>query len=237
MPWTDFGTRKVVPYKFNYTPGDTVNAFTMVGVDGWLMVSKIATNADATPVDGVAHEDWEILGYINLVENFVSERVVIARGTDYTNQEPSATDTPLQVTFGTGLTPGENHATPSDPVNINTDGSININQADNYHLRLSSQQGRSGTGGTAWLWQRVLVNGVQAGVSVLVKLKDQNTSFPYQAELTADLPAGAIVTVELWRGSEGANDGGYLVFDPLLASANPGFSSDIIVSRYEIQGA
>ena len=157
-----------------------------------------------------------------------SDREVVVRGTDFTDQNPVGTDNPLQVTFGAGSGTG------SDPANIDGSGNIFINETDNYHFRLSSQYGRSGSGGTAWLWQRVLVNGVQAGVSVLAKLNNSGSDFPYQAELTAFLPAGAVVTVELWRGSEGADDGGYLSFAPVLPGSNAGFSADIIVSRYRV---
>lgn len=231
MAWTDFETRKVATYKFDYQDGDTVNAFTMVKAGGYLLMSKIVTSAHATPVEGVPHEDWEIISFGDgSAIPTGCTREVIARGTDYTDQVPTALDTPLQVKFGTGPL----HQTGSDPVNITTDGAIHINETDNYHFRLSSQYGRTGSGGTTNLWQRVLVNGVQAGVSVLAKLNNANSDFPYQAELTALLPAGVVVTVELWRGSEnsGANSGGFYSVAPALAGSGSGFSADVIVSRY-----
>ena len=158
-----------------------------------------------------------------------ADREVVVRGTDTSSQNPIGTDTPLQVTFGPAVGTG------TDAVQILADGTIRINEADNYHFRLSSQYGRSGSGGTAWIWQRVLVNGVQAGVSVLAKLNNSSSDFPYQAELTATLPAGVDVTVELWRDSVGADDGGFIFESPTLVGANDGYSADVIVSRYVLK--
>jgi len=206
-------------------PGDQINAFTMVTVGNYLMISRIATTQDATPVGGIAPSDWEKLA---VSDGDISgcTREIVCRGTDVTSQNPVGTDNPMQVKFGPAVNTG------TDPVNIDDSGNIFINQTDNYHFRLSSQYGRSGSGGTAWLWQRVLVNGAQAGVSVLAKLNNSGSDFPYQAELTAILPAGVVVTVELWRDSTGADDGGFIYEEPTLAGANAGYSADIIVSRY-----
>ena len=166
----------------------------------------------------------------NLISSSVkADREIVCRGSDFTNQNPVGTDNPLQVLWGPAVN------TPSDDVNIDASGNIFINRADNYHFRISLQYGRTGSGGTAFLWFRFLVNGTQAGVSVYTKLATSNVSYPYQAELTATLPAGVVVTGQMWRGSEGTNDGGLLTQDPILADGNASTSADIIVSKYTVK--
>lgn len=155
----------------------------------------------------------------------ITERQVIGRGQLFSDLNPVAVDTPVQPTFDT-IT----NVTPF--VTLAPAGTITLNEAGNYHYRLSPQYGRAGSGGTAWIWLRVMVNGVQAGQSVLAKVINQNSDSPYQAELTADLPAGVVVSFQVWRGSEGVNDGGLITNTPLLPGANANPALDIIVSRY-----
>ena len=184
----------------------------------------------AAPNDGNFHLGQNTT-WFEASTSIKSNRIIVVRGTDTTDQEPSATDTPLQVTWGPAVGTG------SDPVNIDANGNIFINEADNYHFRISLQYGRTGSGGTAWIYLRFLVNGVQAGVTVLSKLNNANSDFPYQAELTADLPAGVTITGEIWRGSEGTNDGGLFANTPVLAGAAVNPSADIIISRYVVENA
>lgn len=168
-----------------------------------------------------------ITSLITLADFEVTRRPVL-RGSSFNTQTPIGTDNPLQLEFG----PPQNG--PTDPVQSDALGNFTVNETGHYHLRLSAQYGRTGSGGTAWLYLRVLVNGVQAGVSVLAKVEAADSDFPYQAELTADLPAGAVFTVELWRGSEGTNAGGVFSITPAFAGANPNPSVDIIISQYQL---
>ena len=206
--------------------------FGTIGSDGSLnTLFDSRSGGSGMPISPSGSEFYvaESSSWFIATEVLKADREIVVRGTDNTIQEPSVQDTPLQVTWGPAVGTG------SDPVNIDANGNIFINEADNYHFRISLQYGRTGGGGTAWIYLRFLVNGVQAGVTVLSKLNNANSDFPYQAELTADLPAGVTITGEIWRGSEGTNDGGLFANTPALAGAGSNPSADIIVSRYRVK--
>jgi hypothetical protein len=84
-----------------------------------------------------------------------------------TNQAPSSTDSPIRVKFGPLNTTDQR-------VTLATDGLITVNVGGVYDYRVTLQLARTGTGGVAWLYVRVLVNGVQAFGSALSKLATQN---------------------------------------------------------------
>ena len=180
----------------------------------------------------------------NFTETYDETKVTreqLLRGSSLVTQNPTATDTPISLTFGAGqLGPTDPVSLDADPNDIPANGEanrININETDQYWFRLSPQYGRAGSSGTSWIWFRVMLSidgGTtysQNGQSVLAKLDGNADDFPYQAELFADLQAGWKIKVEMMRGSEGTNDGGLIYAEPAEGTWNPAYSIDLIVSR------
>ena len=123
--------------------------------------------------------------------------------TDTDNQLPSGLDTPLQVLFGIA------QGTIADPVMVDALGNITFNESGIYLFNGYANFERQGSsGGNAVIAFRALLNGVQAGVTKMVELKDVGTSVPYDLTLPINATAGDVLTWEIMRDSSGANYGG-----------------------------
>ena len=107
-----------------------------------------------------------------------------------------------QIEFGPAVN------TVSDPANLLVDGTLQINVAGLYRLKISTTYGRDGTPGESELRFRALVNGTQTGQSIGVELDNNRIIIPYSDEAWLDLPAGINITYEVMRDSLGSNSGG-----------------------------
>ena len=157
-----------------------------------------------------------------------ADREIICVAKDFTNQTPVGTNTPIQLTWGPAVN------TPSDDVNIDATGNIFINVTGNYHFRSAIQYSRTTGTGRAWLWFRYLINGVQEGDTALVNLNNTNTSMPLYSDMTATLPAGVVVTGQMWRGNEGTDDGGVVSNAASLSGSAPTPSAKLTISKYKV---
>lgn len=123
--------------------------------------------------------------------------------TDTDNQLPSGLDTPLQVLFGIA------QGTIADPVMVDVSGNITFNESGIYLFNGYANFERQGSsGGNAVIAFRALLNGVQAGVTKMVELKDVGTGVPYDLTLPINATAGDVLTWEIMRDSSGVDQGG-----------------------------
>lgn len=118
----------------------------------------------------------------------------------YVAQNPSAVDTPIQITYGPA------QVTPY--INLSSIGAITILQSGVYDIFHFLQFSRPTGAGTSRLLHRLKVNGVPFSIVNGCILSEANTSIPSIARFTMKLNAGDIVTNELMRDSSGSNDGG-----------------------------
>ena len=127
----------------------------------------------------------------------------VLNATDTHNQTPSGLDTPLQVTFGIA------QGTGTDPVMVDVSGNITFNESGIYLFNGYANFERQGSsGGDAVIAFRALLNGVQAGVTKMVELKDVGTSVPYDLTLPINATAGDVLTWEIMQDSSGVAQGG-----------------------------
>ena len=127
----------------------------------------------------------------------------VLNATDTNNQTPSGLDTPLQVTFGIA------QGTGTDPVMVDVSGNITFNESGIYLFNGYANFERQGSsGGNAVIAFRALLNGVQAGVTKMVELKDVGTGVPYDLTLPINATAGDVLTWEIMRDSSGVDQGG-----------------------------
>ena len=118
------------------------------------------------------------------------------------DQQPVGLDTPLQVSFGPA------QGTVSDPVALAADGTTTIQQDRTYRGTATFSLSRSTSIGEAILWVRLLVDGVQQGVPFSLLMTDDDMTIPLQFFFEADFVAGQILNMEIYRDSNGINNGG-----------------------------
>lgn len=160
------------------------------------------------------------------IENISIERVIDGEST--VTQEPTGLgDTnAIQVTFGPGA------GGVSLPLTLGADGSLTVNETGLYRIKIALQFGRSGASGTSVLMFRVLLNGTQAGRSVVTKLSNADVTSYFENDTWIYLPAGAVLSFEVTRDSAGSDFGG-LFYTAASGSWNDAPSAALRVERYK----
>jgi hypothetical protein len=127
----------------------------------------------------------------------------VLSASDTTAQTPGGLNSALQVTFGPA------QGTVADPVMVDAAGVITFNETGQYLFNGYANFGRGGlSGGTAVVAFRALFNGVQAGVTKVVDIKDADDIVPYDLTMPITATAGDTLTWEIMRDSSGSDYGG-----------------------------
>ena len=140
------------------------------------------------------------------------------------NQNPSAVDTPLQITFGSAQTTAD--------VSISAAGVITFNTSGNYLIDIFLRFGRSTSSGNAILLNRILKNGAQILNSNGVILSAATQTIPFSAAIPLTMAAGDTITMQVARDSAGTNDGGLFVVSPTIAGWNIVPSATVVVNKF-----
>ena len=140
------------------------------------------------------------------------------------NQNPSAVDTPLQITFGSAQTTAD--------VSISAAGVITFNTSGNYLIDIFLRFGRSTSTGNAIILNRILKNGAQILNSNGVILSAATQTIPFSAAIPLTMAAGDTMTMEVARDSAGTNDGGLFVVSPTIAGWNIVPSATVVVNKF-----
>lgn len=115
-------------------------------------------------------------------------------------QEPATTGVALQVEFGA--------ATATPQFDLAVDGTITALETDEYECAVTFVVGRSSPQGSAQIYVRALINGVQLGSSRHCILDDAAFEIPIEFNIQIDVQAGDLLTFEVIRDTDGADDGG-----------------------------
>ena len=128
-------------------------------------------------------------------------------------QDTAGLDTPLQVSFGTGV------GTISDPVMTSTGGDITFNEVGTYFVNATGAVSRIGSsGGVAVFLFRALLDGVQFGSVGAVLLDTPGLTSPEILTFPLVITSpGTVLTFEVLRDSSGVNFGGLY---PTLTSSS-----------------
>ena len=140
------------------------------------------------------------------------------------NQNPSAVDTPLQITFGSAQTTAD--------VSISASGVITFNTSGNYLIDIFLRFGRSTSAGNAILLNRILKNGAQILNSNGVILSAATQTIPFSAAIPLTMAAGDTITMQVARDSAGTNDGWLFVVSPTIAGWNIVPSATVVVNKF-----
>ncbi len=155
------------------------------------------------------------------------KEVEVLRAASLVAQNPTAVDTPLQLTFGAA------QKGVSDPVMLSAAGAVTFNTAGNYAIRVKLQNARTTATGVSLLFSRLLLNGVQIGSPQCVRMDNATATFVTDSRVVLAVSAGAALTVQIMRDSSGANFGGVLPFGATVTSWGVAPSALIVVSRLE----
>lgn len=140
------------------------------------------------------------------------------------NQNPSAVDTPLQITFGSAQVAAD--------VSISAAGVITFNTSGNYLIDIFLRFGRSTSTGNAIIMNRILKNGAQILNSNGLILSAATQTIPFSAAIPLTMVAGDTMTMEVARDSAGTNDGGLFAISPTIAGWNIVPSATVVVNKF-----
>lgn len=149
---------------------------------------------------------YRLLSNINsalskIYENFIAEVSMVA--IDFTDQEPTALDTPLQVKFGA--------AQDTTDASMDANGVLTIKRTAIYDIGVILNVGRTGSsGGISRLFVRAIRNGVQIQYPrpLVVLIESADIGISVQFSVINRLDAGDTITFEIVRDSSGSDHGG-----------------------------
>lgn len=116
------------------------------------------------------------------------------------SQLPSALGTALQVEFGPAQT--------LTKLTLSAAGAITCNVTGYYAFRFKMQKGRDGASGTSILMSRILLNGVQVGISSAARMTSTDPIYIVESRVAIQMNAGDVLALQIIRDSAGANFGG-----------------------------
>lgn len=155
------------------------------------------------------------------------KEVEVLRAASTVAQAPTATDTPLQLTFGAA------QKSATDPVMINSAGLVTFNTAGNYAVRIKTQNGRTGASGTSILLMRILVNGTQYGSPAATRITATDSTVPTESRVVLNPTAGQTMAVQIMRDSAGSNFGGVYPQAATVMAWGSAPSTLLVISRLE----
>lgn len=161
-------------------------------------------------------------GWLQVTGNYyISED----RFQDFTNQEPTALDTPTVVKYGPAKT------SPNGFVSVTAGGVFQIHKTGPYLLKSNLRVSRTGVGGTShiYLWVETSPDNVTwtpANVSIRVTIDSNVTDDHLYDSSPTFLPAGIYVRTMQARSSTGVNAGGLFSATPSAALTTYGIGPD-----------
>ena len=135
----------------------------------------------------------------------------VLSGSSSVNQVPSGLGVPLQVTFGPAQNDENDHAM------VSASGVITINTAGSYIFHGFGNFEKTQSGNTSVIIFRSLIDGVQAGITKCVHIKDGGDSIPYEITLPITAYAGMQITWQIARDPAGTNSGQLSVHNTTVA--------------------
>ena len=127
-----------------------------------------------------------------------------------TSQEPTG----LGIANAIKLEFGAAQFTGGDPVMIDVNGQVTFNDTGLYRVKSIFQFGRTGASGTSEVLFRLLVDGVQLGRSVGVKLGNSDDLDYIDIDNWFNVPAGTTLDTEIMRDNVGNDSGGVFKTTP-----------------------
>lgn len=137
-------------------------------------------------------------------------------------QGPTALDTPYQVVFGTG---GGDH------INVASNGVITFLTGGLFHGEVNLNVGRSNNTGVAIILARLLVNNNPSGIVHGVRIDASTDTRQIRFPIFGQFAQNDTLRVQIMRDSAGANDGGLVPIDPVVAGWNTVPSASVMIGK------
>jgi hypothetical protein len=148
----------------------------------------------------IGPQDQLILSGIGIPE--IGSLIQVLDAVSTATQAPVAVDTPIQIEFGPA------QLGPSDPVEIDVNGTITFNQSGTYLTFFTFYMSRAGNPGSAFPFIRATLNGVQIGNPIALEESTSDITVPiFLVNLTEGLKVGDVVALEFVRDGQGTDDG------------------------------
>ena len=147
----------------------------------------------------------------------------VLQAASFDTQQPSATNSPIQINFGPAQTTAD--------ITLDANGAVTFLTEDEYNIRLRLLFGRLGNPGNAEMFSRTLLNGVPLGGTVHTILDDSDDVIPATFEGVLDVVANDVLTFEFMRDANGTNAGGLYPASPSLAGWADSPSALITINR------
>jgi len=183
------------------------------------ITGTIANQTDLATVASTNDYD-DLINKFNPTTDIVVDRVLEAISLA-TDQGPTGLGiaNSIQIEFGAAQFTG------SDPVSMDVNGTVTFNEAGMYRVKSVFQFGRTGQSGTSELLFRLLVDGVQLGRSVGVKLGNSDVLQYIDIDNWFNVPAGTTLETEVMRDNSGHNSGG--IFQTVPTNEGAGTWGDV----------
>ena len=162
------------------------------------------------------------LGGVTWTEGRVDGSLILV-APDFTNQYPSALDTPLQNTYGGVQTTTE--------FDLDAAGVLTCNVTGWYKFLWNLRFGRTAGTGTAQIIWRVVYNGNQIGKTIAGSVGGASDVYPFSLLASLPMTAGDTILTEIMRDSSGNNDGGLQAFTPVVGSWEKAASASVRVDK------
>jgi len=181
---------------YDSTGGGSMN------VEWGAITGDINSQADLAEVAKTNDYD-DLINKFNPTTDIIIERLIDGVSLA-TSQEPSTTGfaDAINVEFGAA------QGTGSDPVELDVNGRATFNEAGLYRIKVVFQFGRTGGAGTSEVLFRFLVDGVQLGRTVGVKLGNADDLRYIDIDNWFNVPVGAVLDTQVMRDDAGNDSGG-----------------------------
>jgi hypothetical protein len=159
------------------------------------------------------------------VPSAIAYTPILTGASSATSQQPSATNTPLQIEFGPGGTSSDGSVT------LSSGGVLTFNTTGYYRLDILLSFGRTDAVSNAILFHRFLYNGAQLGNSISASLSASAQVDPVWVSLPVKATASDTILSQIVRDAAGTNAGGLFRTVTSTSGWNAAPSAQILVAR------
>lgn len=170
---------------------------------------------------GIGFPDHDVEPAVN---GWVSIKTELAlQAADFTNQNPTGLGVALQTTLGDAQT--------TTWFDVDALGNVTVLVAGEYQGDLKAETGREGAGQISQIYMRLLLNGVQFGNSTHTIADNNRIEIPATYTSTLTLAVNDVITIEIIRDTDGADEGGLRAGIPAVVGWNPSPSIQLRFNR------
>ena len=119
------------------------------------------------------------------------------------------------------------------PVQMDVNGKVTFNEGGLMRIKTAFEVGRTGASSTSLILLRYLINDVQNGRSVSIKLSNSDDVTYIESDNWFNVPVGATLQAEVMRDLAGHDSGGLFMTTPTNEGAGTWMASPTAVIRVE----